>query len=405
MSTTRRTFLGQGLGAATLMASGATLPGFLSRTALATLPSNDETILVVIQLTGGNDGINTVIPYADDLYHKARPTLGIAPNRVLKLNDQLGLHPDMEGFQSLHDQGMLSVVMNVGYPNPDRSHFKSMDIWHSATLDKNARATGWLGRLADEQSRAGAPPFAMQLDDQTFPLALRSDHAAVPSVRDVRSFHLNGKADQIRKVIQDKRQNATQDLLFVQRAAVESCNNAKRIESAQASQRVVRGKYPAFGLANKLSQISDLIAAGFGTRVYYTSLGGFDTHARQVLRHGSLLRELSESVNAFYADLAQQGLAKRVLVLTFSEFGRRVKENGSRGTDHGAAAPMFVIGPASQAGIIGKSPDLGNLVEGDVPFQTDFRGVYSDVLQNWLKTDPEKVLGRSFKTTRVVGKT
>jgi len=403
MKTTRREFIGHGIGAATLAASAGTLPGFLLRTANATENGTDETILVMIQLTGGNDGLNTVIPYADDLYHSARPTLHIESNRVLKLNDQLGFHPDMRALQKLHDEGMLSVVMNVGYPNPDRSHFKSMDIWHTANMEHGARATGWLGRLADQQSRPGAPPFAMQLDDQTFPLALRSEQATVPSIRDIQSFQLEGDVDQIRRAIQDERSQATQDLLFVQRAAVESCKNAKRINAARNARETTRGVYPTHALARKLSQVSDLITAGFGTRVYYTSLGGFDTHAGQVLSHGALLRELSESVRAFYTDLKQHGLAKRVLVVTFSEFGRRVKENGSRGTDHGAAAPMFVIGPASKGGIFGSNPDLKNLAEGDVPYKTDFRSVYADVLQHWMHTDPRKVLGRAFEPTQIIG--
>lgn len=416
MSSTRREFLVRAAAGAPLLAAGASLPGFLCRTARAAADqgrgkaARDERILVVVQLSGGNDGLNTVIPFADDRYHKARPTLRVAPERVLRLNDAVGLNPEMSGFKRLFDDGQLAVINNVGYPNPDRSHFRSMDIWHTALLGPENARDGWLGRVVDREKSDGDAPLALHMDDDSLPLALKSRHVAVPSIRDIAAFKLHGDARALAEAVSAPRADsgatsdsptaaalraAHDDLLFVQRTAVASCRNAQRLEQIVSAEGAAGG-YPDFRLAGRLRQIAQLIGADFGPRIYYTSLGGFDTHARQVLAHGPLLRELSESVAAFYADLKRRGTGERVLLLTFSEFGRRVAENGSQGTDHGAAAPMFLAGPACKAGVHGAGPDLGRLIEGDVAHALDFRGVYAEVLQNWLKIDAAAVLGGRF---------
>ncbi len=402
VNTSRREFLGSGLAGATLLASGLTLPGFLARTAGAAIAGADERILVVIQLTGGNDGLNTVIPYGDDRYHKARPTLRIAPERVLKLgkDDPVGLHPAMTGMKDLYDRGLLSVVTNVGYPNPDRSHFRSMDIWHTASLAPEGREDGWLGRVVDMTAREGQAPPALLLDDTPLPLALKARTQSVPAVGSIDAFRLGELGPAVTGAITQKRDPASDDLLFVQRTLVESIGNARRIESvAREHQR--SAKYPGYGLAGRLQQIEQLIGAGFGARIYYTSLGGFDTHSRQVLTHEPLLRELSDSLAAFMAGLKARGLEDRVLVLTYSEFGRRVKENGSQGTDHGAAAPMFIAGAGCLPGVIGGGIDLGDLIEGDVKHRVDFRQVYAGVLDTWLGVDPVKVLDGKFEALKI----
>ena len=394
MTTSRRTFLKQSVGTTSLLASGLTLPGFLCRTAAAAPPTQDERILVVIQMTGGNDGLNTVIPYHDDRYQRARPTLKIAPDQALKLDNDLGLHPDMTGFKQLYDDGLLGVINNVGYPNPDRSHFRSMDIWHAASLDPESSDDGWLGRVVDQSKSVGNSPIALHLNNTTLPYALKTQSAPVPSIASIDSFSLARRDADLERDIARARQAASDDLLYVQRIAVSSVNNARRLE--QVAEQVTRTDYPQFGLANRLQQIAQLIGADFGPRIYYTSFGGFDTHARQVLNHGRLLTELSGSIAAFQKDLEQRGLSDRVVVMTFSEFGRRVKENGSRGTDHGAAAPMFVVGPHAANGIIGGMPDLSDEATGDVPYEVDFRQVYASILDNWLGVKHEQILGSRF---------
>lgn len=412
MKPSRREFLTTGLGGAALAATSLSVPGFLSYTARAAAGGSarrrDGSILVVVQLTGGNDGLNTVVPHRDDRYHKARPTLRIASDRALSLTDALGLHPDMTGLKRLFDDGLLEIVTNVGYPNPDRSHFRSMDIWHTARLTPEDAQDGWLGRLVD---RCGCPgladdarrstvrpgssdvavPFALHLDDDVLPLALQTRRQPVPSVRSLDAFRLPADADALADAIALPRDAATDDLLFVQRTAVSSCAQARRIELV-ASDRVARAPYPGYGLATRLQQIAQLIGADFGPRIYYTSLGGFDTHARQAATHAALLRELSDSIAAFYDDLKARRLADRVLLLTFSEFGRRVAENSGQGTDHGAAAPVFLVGGDCKAGVTGPPPDLANLLDGDLRHNVDFRSVYARVLDEWLEIPSVEVL-------------
>lgn len=396
MIRSRRQFLREGLSGVTLLASGLSLPGFLSKTAgAATLAPGDERILVVVQLTGGNDGLNTVIPYADDLYHKSRPTLGIAADRVLKLDDAMGLHPDMTGLKKLFDKGLLNVIGGVGYPNPDRSHFRSMDIWHTACLNPEQCRNGWLGRASAGLNSGQHLPAALNLDDAPLPLALIAEGQAVPSIRGIDAFSLAQGAEEIEHAVAGTRPGASEDLLYVQRTAISACASARRLERV-AHDGGPAPAYPSYGLADRLRQMARLIGAEFGARIYYTSLGGFDTHAKQALAHGPLLRELADSVAAFYDDLEHRGLADRVLLMTFSEFGRRVKENGSQGTDHGSGAPMFVAGPGCRPGIAGTRPDLANLEDGDVRYGLDFRQVYASVLDDWLGVDSRAVLGDRF---------
>ncbi|MFG0331412.1 MAG: DUF1501 domain-containing protein [Phycisphaerales bacterium] len=394
----RREFVTSTLGGATLLATGISVPGFLNRTARASAPERDRRILVLVQLSGGNDGLNTVVPYADDRYHRARPTLRIAENAVLKLDESLGLNPDMVGFKRLYDEGRLGVAMNVGYPNPDRSHFRSMDIWHTASLAPERVETGWLGRVVDSmECPEDAAPAALHLDSTALPLALRSNQQPTPSIRSLDAFRLQGAADEIESIAGAARDAAHDDLLFVQRVALSSCRNARRIERiAEGDGAEFGGSYPGTGLGRRLNQIAALIKSEFGARVYYTSLGGFDTHSGQGLSHGRLLRELSDAVTAFSDDLTASGLGDRVTLMTFSEFGRRVGENSSRGTDHGAAAPLFLVGGAVNAGVHGHAPDLGDLAEGDVRHDIDFRSIYAAMLDDWLGVNSRAILGDRF---------
>ncbi len=396
MTLTRRDFLTRSLAGSTILATGATLPGFLAHTARASagFGPGRERILVVVEMNGGNDGLNTVIPFRADDYYRARPTIALPRPDVLTLDDHLALHPAMRAFARLHERGWLAVCENVGYPNPDRSHFRSMDIWQSASPCPEESRTGWLGRAVDRSERVDTP-LALHLDGTALPAALRTTTRAVPSIEAIDAFRLDGDADAIERAASADRADASADLQFVQRTAVSSCRQARRL-AALGVDPDAAARYPAHGLANRLAQIARLIGAEFGPRVYYTSMGGFDTHARQLATHASLLTELAESIGAFFADLEARRLHERVVVMTFSEFGRRVDENGSQGTDHGAAAPMFVAGPGVRGGIVGGVPDLADLGRGDLKHHVDFRSVYASVLDDWLGIPSRAILGASF---------
>ncbi len=404
MSLSRREFMVRS--GVTLAAASSSLPQVLARTSLALRgTSPDGRILVMLQLSGGNDGLNTVVPYRDDAYRRLRPTLAVGAGEVHKLNDAVGLHPQLEGLKALFDEGQLAVVQGVGYPNPNRSHFESMDIWHTADPTLVQRETGWLGRALERDPAL----HALHLDDSPLPLALRSPGGDVPAVRTIDSFRLSGGADHAaRRAIE--RMLAARDaslesgpaaeVEFVRRVAVSAVETARRLDKLPNDGA---GGYPALGLARRLREIARLIAADFGPRIYYTTLGGFDTHARQGTQHPNLLAELGRSVQAFYADLARQGLADRVLLMTFSEFGRRAQENASLGTDHGVAAPLFLCGPGVKPGVVGPAPDLSKLVDGDVPHSIDFRSVYSTVLDGWLNVPSAEILGRRFDAVELIG--
>lgn len=404
MTISRRDFLARSLAGSTVLASGLTLPGFLRQTAAASrgFGPGRETILVVVEMNGGNDGLNTVIPYRSDDYYRARPTIALPRPTVLGLDDELAFHPRMGALRKLYEEGWVTVCENVGYPNPDRSHFRSMDIWQSAVPCPEESRTGWLGRVADGKTAPGGAPFALHLDHTALPVALRTEHQPIPSIQSIDAFRLADGADLVESIAPDASHHA--DLQFVRRTMVSSCKQARRLEDVKRAVGEREQPYPDFGLARRLRQVAELIGAEFGPRVYYTSMGGFDTHAQQLPSHAALLGELADSVGAFFADLRARRLHERVLVMTFSEFGRRVEENGSQGTDHGAAAPMFLIGPGVRGGIIGGAPDLRNLGRGDLAHAIDFRQVYASVLESWLAVPPSPILGRAFKPVDVFGR-
>ncbi len=419
---TRRQFLTSGL----VMASAAvTVPSFVSRSAaamvrdgLTSIPGMpDERVLVVIQLAGGNDGLNTVIPFADAAYHKARPGIGIGEKAVLRLGkgDDVALHPNLAGFKDLYDQGQLTIIQGVGYPNPNRSHFKSMDIWHTA--DTGGTGNGWLGRYFDNEccgndpSHTPEPLAGITLGKET-PLAmqgLRSKPVGFESPEQFRWLGSGINKDLTPSYEQITRRGVTGDLDpssnegFLMRTALDAQISSDQIRKAVANKPAIA--YPANDLGRQLAMVSSMIKAGLKTKVYYVTLGGFDTHAGQGGengRHAQLLQAVGASLAAFYKDLKAQGNDGRVLTLTFSEFGRRVAQNASGGTDHGAAAPMFLAGPMVKGGVINKHPSLTDLDSGDLKHRTDFREVYAGVLEQWLKADSKAVLGREFRAASVI---
>ena len=390
--TTRRNFL-----AAT--AASLTLPSVFQRMALAA-PGLDQrgakdTILVIVQLTGGNDGLNTVVPYSAVAYQQARPTLRIPAASVLKLEQGLGLAPSMTGFSQLWEAGQLAVLQGVGYAQPNRSHFESMDIWHKATTSPTEKF-GWLGRCAPEIGGAG--DGVLHIGDGEPPLAVYGASGYAPSMRSIQDFQLKtGKGadcDRRRAAVESLSEKAdgSDDLLsFVQSSAKQSFASAKRIREVAAEYKS-GVDYPQTPLAQRLKLIAQLIDAQLPQRVYYVSHDGFDTHAAQSLSHGQLLGTMASALASFHADIKEHGHSERVAGFVFSEFGRRVAENGSQGTDHGTAAPVFLTGAKIKGGLHGQHPSLENLEDGDVKFHTDFRSVYATLLQEWLGVAPNQVL-------------
>ncbi len=404
MTTTRRQFLSTAAGASLISLSPA-VPDFLLRAAAAETSAKGEKILVVVQLTGGNDGLNTVIPYGDDEYYKNRSTLAVGRTQVHKIDDYVGFHPAMNGFSELVEAGQLAVVQGVGYPNPNRSHFESMDFWHTAGRNKGSRPTGWLGRYLDASAAdAGRDVAALHLGGEDQPLALAAESVHAPSIRSFERFRLQKlDAEQIRRAIADtKSEESDDDLLsFVRTSAISALNASRRVEEGMKQYKTDE-KYPGSDLAQKLKTVAQLIDAGLSTRVYYVSLAGFDTHAQQAAAHASLLGELSGAVTSFIRDLVAHGHGERVLLMSFSEFGRRVAENASRGTDHGAAAPMFLAGGGIKPGLIGKHPSLTDLEIGDLKHHTDFRQVYAAILDNWIGCDSQTILGAGFEPVEIL---
>jgi uncharacterized protein (DUF1501 family) len=412
MNATRREFLRLGLGSSTLLACGASVPTFLAHSAslLAAEQGNaaKENILVVVQLDGGNDGLNTVIPFKDPDYQKHRPRLQQPQQQLHKLDDRMALHSALAGLAKLHQERQLAVVQSVGYPNPNRSHFESMAIWHTARTKPEATSPGWLARRLDQQAAHGGDAPALHISGALLPQALYGSQRQVPSLLTLEQFRRRlgvpadaGRQEQRAALDQITSQQSGQPgslLQFVERSTVLTYASSARLEGVLKEQASASG-YPEFyGLARRLKLVAQLIKAGLGTSLYYTELGGFDTHANQQFQHAQLLRELADSVKAFVEDLDKAGQAKRVLVLVFSEFGRRLTENASGGTDHGTAAPVLVLGPAVHGGLHGPYPNLQDLDGGGDPKHAiDFRQVYATLLDGWLGCPSAKVLGGDFK--------
>jgi uncharacterized protein (DUF1501 family) len=380
---TRRGFLQ----ASSLCALAPAVPLFVARTARAAAADKDRRVLVVVQLDGGNDALNTVVPLAGPAYEKLRPTLKLPKKNLLRVSDALGLHPSLRPLDKLLQAGRLAVVPGVGYPNPNRSHFQSMAIWHTARLDPEERkGYGWLGRALDPR---GGTAYAV---GPTVPPALRGRRSAAVALGRVEDVLLADPAS-ARQALGPETPNEL--LAFVRRQAVDAHAAADKL--ARLAGGGDGGLYPASGLGERLRLVARLLKADVGARVFYTVQGGYDTHAAQAFAHANLLAELAAAVAAFFDDLQAVKLAERVTLLTFSEFGRTIKENGSAGTDHGTAGAVFVAGPAVRGGAAGALPSLTDLDRGEPKMTTDFRGVYAAVLEDWLGVPSADVLGGAFE--------
>jgi uncharacterized protein (DUF1501 family) len=413
MSHNRREFLR--LGAASLLTTGTVVPTFLANAArvLAAEPDKNTKgrVLVVLQLDGGNDGLNTIVPYADDVYIKSRPKLHLNANVVAKIDDHVGFHPALVGFPKLLEDKQLAIVQSVGYPNPNRSHFESMAIWQTARLDPSRDTPGWLARTLDEMKpMSGGDAPALHVGADLLPQALAGKHQGVLSLTNLDSFRRRlrvpesaGAAQQrtaLDALTSQERGKPGSLLQFVERSTVLTYVSSDRLEKVRDTNKT---GYPEnVGLARRLSLIAQLIKAGLSTSIYYTQLGGFDTHANQLATHPALLSELGTSLQAFMKDLNKSGDSGRVLVLIFSEFGRRLMENGTAGTDHGTAAPVILIGGAVKSGLHGPYPSLNDLADFDPKHAIDFRRIYATLLDGWLGCSSEKVLGKKFEALPLV---
>lgn len=426
---TRRMFIRRGVTFASL---AATAPAFIERSAWAmALPDGaalasqagvpEDRVLVVVQLGGGNDGLNTVIPFGSPAYYRGRPSIAVPAPRdgtadrpgALAIDDArgIGLHPNLADFKTLLDDGVASIVQGVGYPNPNRSHFTSMDIWHTA--HESAKGDGWLGRYFDNACAGGPVQDASIAIGRTAPLALHGRVQKPVSFESARLFRWRGSElhpalaapyDRINRAgtldgIEPDLEPGDQ-LGFLMRTALDTQLSSERIRGAVAKTPLVT--YPRGPLAGQLRLVAAMIRDGMKTRVYYVSLGGFDTHASQAGRHANLLRQVGSALRAFHKDLAAQGNSGRVLTMAFSEFGRRVAQNASGGTDHGTAAPMYLVGDMIRPGLLGEHPSLTDLDDGDLRFGVDFRSVYAAVLEDWMGADAAAVLGRTYRKARII---
>lgn len=373
------------------------LPKFLKAFEGGAVVPPGNKVLVILQLSGGNDGLNTVIPVRNDIYYKERPKLGIEKTKALSLTDEAGLHPALTGFKELYDDGSLGIINNIGYPNPDRSHFRSMDIWHTASQSSEYLTTGWVGRYLDAQCKGcDKPTQAIEIDDM-LSLSMKGEHIKGIAVKDPQRLY--GTANE--KFFKDINKNHStaggeQPVDYLYKTMAETLSSADYIFK-QSKLHPTKAEYPKTDLGNSMKTIASLIFSDINTKVYYVSLGSFDTHINQEGQQQRLFTEMNDAVKAFVKDMKSNNRFNDVMLMTFSEFGRRVAQNASGGTDHGTANNMFLVGGGlKQKGLINELPDLADLEEGDLKYKVDFKNVYSTVLKKWLDADDKAILGKKY---------
>lgn len=375
------------------------LPKFMKAFEKPMMVPPGNKVLVILQLSGGNDGLNTVIPIRNDIYYSARPKLGIKKEESLILTDETGLNPALTAFKDLYDDGSLGIMNNVGYPNPDRSHFRSMDIWHSASNSSDYINNGWVGRYLDAQCNGcDKPTQALEIDD-VLSLALKGERMNGLAMRDPRRLYNTSHEKYFKDVLAQHRDEAGEQTVdYLYKTMAETLSSADYIFE-QSKLHPTTAQYPATGLGQSLKTIASLIFSDINTKVYYVSLGSFDTHVAQEAQQKRLFTEMNDAVKSFAADLKANNRFQDTLLMTFSEFGRRVNQNASGGTDHGTANNMFFVGGGlQQKGVLNAMPDLNDLQDGDLKHQVDFKNVYATVLKNWLNADDKQILGKEFST-------
>lgn len=397
MQIKRREFLQVGsLATASLM-----VPKFLKAFEGRAMVPPGNRVVVILQLSGGNDGLNTVVPVRNDIYYRSRPRLGIAKDKALVLTGDVGLHPALTAFADAYHDGSLGILNSVGYPNPDRSHFRSMDIWHTASQSHEYWNTGWLGRYLDAQcSGCTKPTQALEIDD-VLSLALKGEQSKGLAFKDPRRLYGTSNErffkDVSRQHHSDGHHHDEQPAEYLYKTMAETLSSADYIYQ-QSRLHPTGAAYPNSELGRSLKTIASLIYSEINTKVYYLSLGSFDTHINQELQQARLFKELNDAVGAFVKDLKAAGRFDDVLLFTFSEFGRRVAQNASGGTDHGTANNMFFIsGGLKEKGVLNALPDLSDLEEGDLKYTVDFKNVYATVLNRWLGADDVAILGGKYE--------
>jgi uncharacterized protein (DUF1501 family) len=378
----------------------------LAQAPLPGLPGSQDRCLVIVNLAGGNDGLNCVVPHGDAQYYRVRPALAIARGDVLAINADIGLNPGMRSLKTLYDKGMVAIVHGVGYPNPDHSHFRSTEIWQTAAPDRYEH-TGWLGRYFDEASLSRDNLFKGVAVSKVLPELMVSDRTDIPAIPALEQYTLAADRNAVAgrafsAEARDRRLPFDSPYLA---HVMEIEGNAQR--SSEELPRLVAGyvakaSYPATPLGRSLALAAQIVGSNLGTKAIYVEHGSFDTHVSQVATQNRLLAQFSDAVGAFYEDLAAHGNERRVLTLTFSEFGRRIEENGSRGTDHGEASPLFLIGGGVKGGLYGTLPDLSSTNMGNLRYTIDFRSVYATVLERWLGRPSTTVLGGAFQKLPVL---
>ena len=391
-----------GLASASLM-----LPNFLRGNGTESSSLVDQLLLqktngkrlVVIQFSGGNDGLNTIIPFGDDLYHSNRPGIGIKADNIVRINDFFAFNKALQGIADLHNDGNVALLNSVGYPNPNRSHFRSLDIWHSASDANKYIQTGWVGRWLDASCGSAdlRPHLALEVDE-TLSLAMKGSNVNGIAMRNPGRLELLTKNSFLQATASSfhAHEDEHHNVAYLHKTLAETSKSVDYLH-AHLQKNKSKAIYPQNPFGKKMKLIADLILSDCETSVYYVSLPGFDTHAGQNNQQNRLLKIYGDAVKAFSQDLKEAGLWDSTLVMTFSEFGRRVKQNASGGTDHGTAnVMMFAGGSLRKKGVLNEAPDLKTLDNGDLIYKVDFRNVYATILQNWLATDPEIVLGQKF---------
>jgi len=396
MSVSRRKFVQlSALASASLL-----VPKFLKAFEYNPMPTawSSEKVLVIIQLSGGNDGLNTIIPYRNDIYYKSRPKLAIDRATALALNDEAGIHPALQQIKALYDEGHVSILNGVGYPRPDRSHFRSMDIWQTGSRADELLTTGWIGRYLDENCTNcdSHNTRAIEVDD-TLSLAMKGQGRSALAVSDVDKFYKAASDPFFKKMAAthaEAHENQLADYLY--KTLHETVSSADYVFQQSKVYQTTQ-TYPDSALGKRMKMIGSLINAHADTKVYYVAHGSFDTHVGQMQRQEQLFKDLDHSIAALVADLKQNNRFSDVLIMTFSEFGRRVAQNASNGTDHGTANNMFMIsGALKKAGLYNPLSDLTDLDEGDLRYQLDFKQVYATILDNWLAASSRNILNRKY---------
>ncbi|MGZ3873700.1 MAG: DUF1501 domain-containing protein [Mucilaginibacter sp.] len=383
----------------TSLASGAFLiPAFLKP--LEAMAMSDITgykNLVIIQLSGGNDGLNTIIPYGNDIYYQKRKTIAINKTDIITLDNMQGLNPNLSALKETYDQGWMSIINSVGYPNPDRSHFRSMDIWQTASDANQFLTSGWIGRYLDSDCASCKNPYtAIEVDD-TLSLAMKGTKMKGIAVQDPGKLYQTTREPFFKDLVHEHDNLSEDNLGYLYKTMAETYSSADYIQNTSKT-FTVKADYPATVLGNQLKTVSKFINSDLQTRVYYVSLSGFDTHVGQQNQQGRQLKIYGDAVAAFVKDLKQAGKLDDTLVMTFSEFGRRVEQNASNGTDHGTANNILLFGgKLKKAGIYNDAPDLSQLENGDLKYTVDFRDIYATLLDKWLDVNNIQVLGKSFR--------